>query len=110
MAKETKTVQPVKELLASQVCNFDPLKDVEEVIGGLAVVVDDMLKTGIVRDSGDTLDNNGIEDPNDIIGRVSDIFDVLEAERLVKKYGKKVAIETVAKEAVAADNPSTETK
>lgn len=72
-----------------QFCKFDPLKDVQEVIPNLGVDIDDMLQTGIVKDSGETLDNNGIDDPNQIIGRVRDVFDALDASRIIKKYGKK---------------------
>lgn len=72
-----------------QECKYDPLRDCQEVIPGLGVDVDDMLQTGIVKDSGETLDNNGIDDPGQIIGRIRDTFDALDASRIIKKYGKK---------------------
>lgn len=72
-----------------QVCSYDPKSDAMKVVPGLAVCVDDMLQTGVVKDSGETLDNNGIDDPSLIIGRISDVFDAMDAARIIKKYGKK---------------------
>ena len=70
-------------------CKYDPYKDVQKVVPGLGVSIDDMLQTGIVKDAGEELDNNGIDSPSDIIGRISDVFDALDAARIIKKYGKK---------------------
>lgn len=74
-----------------QICKYDPLRDAQKVENGLAVSIDDMLQTGIVKDSGETLDNNGIDDPSLIIGRISDSFDAMDAARIIKKHGKKPA-------------------
>lgn len=68
---------------------FDSLRDVAEVVDGLAVDVDEMLRTGVVKDSSATLDNNSIDDPNQIIGRVTDEFSAIDAARAIRKYGKK---------------------
>lgn len=90
MAKNENKIQSVvKKGYPVQVCKYNELKDAEEVVNGLGVDIDDMLKTGIVQDSSETLDNNGIEDPNSIIGRIRDVFDAMDAERIIKKYGKK---------------------
>lgn len=72
-------------------CSADPVKDADVLIPDLAADIDDMLQTGIVKDTAESLDNNGIDDPALIIGRVKDIFDALDASRVVKKYGKKPA-------------------
>lgn len=74
---------------SAEVCNFDARKDAMKVVQGLGVNIDDMLQTGIVKDSGETLDNNGIDNPSDIIGRITDTFDAMDAARIIKKYGKK---------------------
>lgn len=87
MAKN-ENIKAVKGL-TEQICKFNPQTDCMEVVGGLAVSIDDMLQTGIVKDSGETLDNNGIDDPSQIIGRINDVFDAMDAARIVKKYGKK---------------------
>lgn len=79
----------VEEKFDGEICKFDPLRDVMKVQQGLGVDIDDMLQTGIVKDSGETLDNNGIDDPNAIIGRISDVFEAMDAARIIKKYGKK---------------------
>lgn len=68
---------------------YDPKKDSGKVIPDLGVSIDDMLQTGVVKDSGETLDNNGIDDVNQIIGRIRDSFDALDAARAIKKYGKR---------------------
>lgn len=75
--------------MLDQILHFNPLRDVKEVISGLAVDVDDMLQTGVVKDSSATLDNNSIDDPNQIIGVVRDEFAAIDAMRAIRKYGKK---------------------
>lgn len=87
MAKNSVNVAVIG--LTEQICKYNPLTDAMEVVNGLAVSIDDMLQTGIVKDSGETLDNNGIDDPSQIIGRINDVFDAMDAARIVKKYGKK---------------------
>ena len=80
-----------------------------EIEDGLAVRVDDMLKTGIVRDGSANLDNNGFEEPTSIIGMVRDEFAAIDAMRLIRKYGKKTADAAVQKavgEAVATGAPA----
>lgn len=73
----------------SQECVYNALSDAQEVVQGLGVNIDDMLRTGIVKDCGETLDNNGIDEPSKIIGRIRDVFDAMDAARAIKKYGKK---------------------
>lgn len=87
----------------SQTCVFDELRDIQEVESGLAVDITDMLRTGVVQDSPVTEPDNGIEDPSAIIGRVSDVFDAIEAQRVIKKYGKKANVQsTVEQPSVSA--------
>lgn len=99
----------VKEFVPAKI-GFNPLRDVKEVEDGLAVNVTDMMRTGIVKDSSESLDNNGIDDPSNIIGLVRDEFAAIDAQRAVKKYGKRNksatadAISTATE--VAAPKPS----
>lgn len=72
-----------------QFCEFNELVDVREVVSGLAVDITDMMRTGVVKDSSATLDNNGIDDPNQVIGLVRDEFAAIDAMRAIRKYGKK---------------------
>lgn len=74
-----------------QICKFDPVRDAEEVVSGLNCDINDMLQTGVVKDSAETLEQNGIEDPNAIIGRVEDPFDAMDAARVIEKHGRKPA-------------------
>lgn len=88
---------------------YDPLRDSCEVVSGLAVDVTDMLRTGVVRDASGDLSNNGIDDPMNIIGLVRDAFAAIDAQRAIRKYGKKVERAQAAAEAataVAAPAPS----
>lgn len=72
------------------VCQYDPKRDFQEVQQGLSPDLDAALKTGIVADSGQNLDYNGIEDPGSIIGVVRDRFDAVDAQRAIRKYGKNM--------------------
>lgn len=73
-------------------CVFDPVRDYQEVESGLEVSLSDALKTGIVKESSVTLESNGIDDPEKVVGMVKSRFDAIEAERAVRKYGKKADI------------------
>lgn len=68
---------------------YNPLRDVKEVVSGLAVNINEMLQTGIVKDSSASLDNNSIDDPNQIIGMVRDEFAAIDAMRAIRRFGRK---------------------
>ena len=53
--------------------------------------------------SGD-MSNNGIEDPANVIGLVRDEFAAIDAQRAIRKYGKKAA--QAAKEATQVGAPA----
>lgn len=93
-------------------CKFDPLRDVCEVVSGLAVNITDMLQTGVVKDSSESLDNNGIDDPLQVIGLVRDEFAAIDAARAIRKYGKKnkdsAMAAAVGATAVGSPSPSNE--
>lgn len=74
-------------------CKFDPKRDFQEVQQGLSPDLDAALRTGIVADSGDNLDYNGIEEPGQILGVVRDSFDAVDAQRAIRKYGKRAHVE-----------------
>lgn len=78
-------------MLKKRICKFDPARDACEVVSGLSVNITDMLQTGIVHDSGEDLENNGIDDPSAVIGLVRDEFAAIDAMRAVRKYGKKAS-------------------
>lgn len=75
-------------------CKFDKRRDFQKVESGLVVDLSETLKTGIVKESNGVLESNGIEDPESIVGMVRDRFDVIEADRAIRKYGKKADIPT----------------
>lgn len=112
MAKDKSVKSVEREIPFCQVIAFNPLVDAKEVESGLAVNIDDMMKTGIVKDASSNLDNNGIDDPNAVIGMVRDEFAAIDAQRALKKYAKESkaraqkAAETAAK--VGAPAPTAE--
>lgn len=89
------------EIKFAQICEFDPLVDVAETVQGVAVDITDMMKTGVIKDSSESLDNNGIEDPNQIIGLVRDEFAAIDAARAIRKYGKRQKAQQKVVEAAA---------
>lgn len=93
----------------ARVCESNIQRDADVVVPDLAVSIDDMLQTGVVKNSGETLENNGIDSPDQILGRVKDVFDAIDASRVVKKYGKKpVQAQEAAKDAIkTSDNTPT---
>lgn len=64
-----------------QVCEYNPVVDVQEVVPDMSIDINESIKTGVVLDLGTSLDSNGIEDVEAITGRVGDIFDALEYEK-----------------------------
>lgn len=88
-----------------QLCEFNEYRDIQEVVSGLAVDITDALETGVVRDSTYEEDTNGISEPNQILGRISDNFDAIEASRAIRKYGKKAAdvVKSATETASASD-------
>lgn len=70
-------------------CRFDEKKDFQKVESGLAISLSESLRTGVVKESDVILDTNGIDDPETIVGTVRNRFDAIEAERAIRKYGKK---------------------
>lgn len=86
-------------------CKFDPKRDFQEVENGLSMSLTDALKTGVVKESAGTLETNGIDDPEAVLGRVRDRFDAIEAERAIRKYGRKA---DVSAQTTASETPSVE--
>lgn len=78
-----------------RVCEFNPQRDIHEVEQGLAVDINEALRTGVVKDNEYNLNYNNISEPSGIVGRITNTFDAIEAQRVIKKYGKKAKVETV---------------
>ena len=73
-----------------QHCEFDENRDIQRVESGLAVSITDALQTGVVHDATYMEDTNGISEPEQVLGRINDEFDAIEASRAIKKYGSCV--------------------
>lgn len=92
----------------NKIYKFNELRDCERVVSHLAVDVNEMLRTGIVPSGSSSEESNGIEEPNQIIGLVRDQFAAMDAQRIIKKYGKKapkVAAEAVAEASAPVTDP-----
>lgn len=76
-----------------RICKFNPKTDYKKVESGLSISLSDALRTGVVKEGVSTLESNGIDDPEAVLGRVSDRFDAVEAERAIRKYGKKASVD-----------------
>lgn len=68
---------------------FDERKDLQRVESGQSTSITEALRTGIVKSSAILDDSNGIEDPSAVLGVVRDKFEAIDAERAIRKYGKK---------------------
>lgn len=84
-------------------CKYNPDRDALEVVSCLSVDITDMLETGIVKDNSVSLENNGIDDPTQVIGLVRDEFAAIDAMRAVRKYGKKAPAKAEAAAAAATE-------
>lgn len=114
MADKVKTEKGVVDLNFLRVqdspavkCVYDENRDIKEVKSGQSIDLNDALRTGVIPASSSPLDENGIDDPDNILGRVHDKFDAIDAQRAIKKYGRKVDI-SKATQQQAQQQPPTE--
>lgn len=103
MSKELNKVRSAHEAIARE-CKFDAKRDFQEVEQGLVVSLSETLKTGVVKESQATLESNGITDPDKIVGVCRDRFDAIDAERAIRKHGRKAELPAgVQSESVAGE-------
>ena len=89
-------------------CEYNELRDIGKVESGQAIDLNTALRTGVIPASNSPLDDNGIDDPDAILGRVHDKFDAIDAQRAIKKYGRKVDISKATQQQVHQEPPKTE--
>lgn len=78
-----------------EVCTFNKHKDIQEFVPHLIIDLGAALRTGIVKDTGVEPEYNGIEDLEQITGRVHDVFEAIEARNSVlHKQIAKVAAQS----------------
>lgn len=85
-----------------QICNFDKVRDIQEHVPSLATDLNKAIETNTVQDTGVVADFNSIEEPNAIIGRVSDAFEAIDAQRAILAAGKAAKERSDAAAASAA--------
>lgn len=64
-----------------QICNYNKERDLKEVVPGLTPNLKIAMQEHVVLDTGISPEYNNIDDPANIIGRVRDVFDAVEAQR-----------------------------
>lgn len=85
-----------------QKCNFDKVRDIQEHVPSLATDLNKAIETNTVQDTGVVADFNLIEEPSAIIGRVSDAFEAIDAQRAILAAGKEAKAKADAAAAAAA--------
>lgn len=60
--------------------NHNPEKDIEVVIPNLSIVLTDVNETLTIKDTGQTITDNGIEETSEIYGIARDNFAVVKAQ------------------------------
>lgn len=66
-----------------QICRFNKDRDLKEVVPGLTPNLKIAMKEHVVLDTGISPEYNNIDDPANIVGRVRDVFDAIEAQRSI---------------------------
>lgn len=89
-----------------QTCNFDENKDIMEVRCGLAIDIANAIETGTVLDSGSAPNFNDIDDVSSIRGRMSDVFEVLDAQKSALAAVDNERSSKLAKESAPTSAPA----
>lgn len=66
-----------------QKCKFNKDRDLKEIVPGLTPNLRIAMQEHVVLDTGISPEYNNIEDPANIVGRVRDVFDAIEAQRSI---------------------------
>lgn len=76
-----------------QKCRFNKLRDVREVAPHLAIDLGECLRNGTVPSGATEPVYNDIENTTDVGGRITDVFQSIDAERAAMAQGKADAAE-----------------
>lgn len=85
-----------------QDCKFNKLTDIREHVPSLATDLNKAIETNTVQDTGVVADYNDISDPAFILGRVSDPFEAIDAQRSILAAGKAAKSKADATAAASA--------
>lgn len=85
-----------------QKCKFNKKRDIREVAPHLGIDLAKTLDNRMVPATGTELNYNDIQHPSDIIGRVRDTFDAIDAQRAALAEGKAAAAKAKADAAAKA--------
>lgn len=72
-----------------QICKYNKNRDLKEVVPGLTPNLKIAMQEHVVLDTGITPEYNNIDDPANIVGRVRDVFDAVEAQRAMLSSAKQ---------------------
>lgn len=85
-----------------QECKFNKLTDIREHVPSLATDLNKAIETNTVQDTGVVDDYNDISDPAFILGRISDPFEAIDAQRSILAAGKAAKSKADAAAAAAS--------
>lgn len=71
-----------------QICKFNSKRDIQQSVPGLSQSIAMALETGVVLDTGIDSQYNEIENPTNIWGRVTDVFQAIDAQKIALQSGK----------------------
>ena len=77
-------------------CKFNPETDIEETMSGLSIDLSRAITEGVIKDTGDIPYHNEIADPSTITGRVTDVFQAIDADKALKSNMKAAAAKAKA--------------
>lgn len=76
-------------------CEFNKDVDIQETIPGLSTSLRLALENGVIMDNGIDAVHNDIEDPSNVWGRISNVFEAIDAQKAILKSGAQVAAPSV---------------
>lgn len=94
-------------VIGKRVYQFDKAKDIKRVEPCSVLLLSEVLASGVVPPDSTDMDFNGIEDPNNIAGRVTNVFDAVDASRELAKQGRTATKDSSVESASSAVNTST---
>lgn len=74
-----------------QICKFNKQRDIQATRPGLSTSIKLALENGVVMDTGIDSIYNDIDNPTNIWGRVSDVFQAIDAQEMALNAGKIAA-------------------
>lgn len=85
-----------------QDCKFNPQRDQEKTVPGLALDLSAAIENGVVLDTGVNTEFNDIDDPRNIRSRIKNAFDAADARKVLILGASKAQTKVENKSTVPA--------